>query len=83
MDIRPVPVTSPEGRTLRPRGTGKLLSTVGNVGLALLRLEHVEGVSRGLANFEIETGAEGQEKQTWLVSHSWPDGWPMQIDEVD
>lgn len=84
LDVRPVAVTTPDRNTPRPRGTGKLLSSVGNIGLALLRLEHVEGVSRGLANFEIEIGEEGQAKQSWRVTHSWPEGWPVQgINEID
>lgn len=78
--IRPVALTTSEG-ALRPRGTGKLLSSIGNLGLALLRLEHVESVSRGLATFQMEVGEEGQ---TWRIVNSWPNGWPVPgINEVD
>ncbi|KAF8592562.1 Aminomethyltransferase folate-binding domain-containing protein [Ramaria rubella] len=80
LDIRPMSQAISDGKS-RPRGTGKLLSSVGNVGLALLRLEHVEGVSRGLADFELEV--DELNKQRWRVVHSWPTGWPVRgVDEI-
>ncbi|PCH41382.1 Aminomethyltransferase folate-binding domain-containing protein [Wolfiporia cocos MD-104 SS10] len=57
----------------RPRGTGKLFSSVNGVGLALLRLEHVAAVEKGTASFEMETG---DEKTKYNVTHWWPDWWP-------
>lgn len=60
----------------RIRGTGKLLSNVHGVGLALLRLEHVDLVQRGLAKFQLQTGQTGQDEVVWDVSHWWPDWWP-------
>jgi hypothetical protein len=67
-DTRPTP---------RPRGTGKLLSSSQGVGLALLRMEHVEGSQSGNVNLEFEVDHEGQ-KANWRVSHWWPDWWPRQ-----
>ena len=66
----------------RPRGTGKLLSSIGNIGLALLRLEHVEGVNRGLTTLYMEVGTEGYERQTWRVVNSWPAGWPVPATKI-
>lgn len=69
------PVSSPTSkRAPRPRGPGKLLSSIGNLGLALLRLEHVENVNEGLALFEMEVGVV--ERQAWRIVNSWPSGWP-------
>ncbi|KAF8524744.1 Aminomethyltransferase folate-binding domain-containing protein [Gautieria morchelliformis] len=84
LDIRLIAPATLEGKGPRPRGTGKLLSSIGNIGLALLRLEHVEAVSRGHAAFQMVTGEEGHEKQTWRIVNSWPSGWPSPgINEVD
>jgi hypothetical protein len=64
----------------RPRGTSKLLSSTQGVGLALLRLEHVEGAARGELGlgFEFEEGGEGDDKvaKKWGVTSWWPDWWP-------
>jgi folate-binding Fe-S cluster repair protein YgfZ len=86
LDIRASRTHAPgEGRVARPRGTGKLLSTVNEVGLALLRLEHVEGFERGDLKFELlrgEVGASGNGHDTqWLVSPWWPDRWPGEVKE--
>lgn len=65
--------------TLRPRGTGKLLSSTQGVGLALLRLEHVEGAARGELGlgFEFEEGEEGMKVvKKWGITSWWPDWWP-------
>ena len=86
LDIRASRTHAPgEGRVARPRGTGKLLSTVNEVGLALLRLEHVEGLERGDLKFELlrgEVGESGNGHDTqWLVSPWWPDRWPRGVKE--
>ncbi|CAE7093006.1 unnamed protein product [Rhizoctonia solani] len=62
-------------RPTRPRGTGTLLSNVHGVGLALLRLEHVEGVERGelVMNFA-QMGEKGTE--SWVVLPKRPVWWP-------
>ncbi|KXN83689.1 Putative transferase CAF17, mitochondrial [Leucoagaricus sp. SymC.cos] len=75
LDIRPIrTVQSPEGRSLpRPRGSGKLLSTHGQFGLALLRLEHIESALNNELSFEIENSADGQ---TWHALPWWPSWWP-------
>ncbi|EJD01324.1 Aminomethyltransferase folate-binding domain-containing protein [Fomitiporia mediterranea MF3/22] len=54
----------------RVRGTGKLLSSTQGVGLALLRMEQVELVEKGILKFHID--------ETWRISHWWPDWWPRQ-----
>lgn len=86
LDIRASRTHAPaEGRVARPRGTGKLLSTVKEIGLALLRLEHVEGLERGDLKFELlggEVGASGNGHDTqWLVTPWWPDWWPKEVEE--
>ncbi|EPQ59268.1 Aminomethyltransferase folate-binding domain-containing protein [Gloeophyllum trabeum ATCC 11539] len=67
-DSRPMP---------RPRGTGKLLSSTQGVGLALLRLEHVEGWEKGDIGLSFE---EGEQKTNWSISPWWPDWWPRQTE---
>jgi len=78
LDIRASLTHAPgEGRVARPRGTGKLLSTVKGVGLALLRLEHVEGLEKGDLKFELLGVESGNGDDTpWLVTPWWPDWWP-------
>ena len=70
--------------TPRPRGTGKLLSSTQGVGLALLRLEHVDGASRGelKLGFEFEERKEAEEMVTrkWRVTSWWPDWWPTRVE---
>jgi len=88
IDIRASIVhSSTDGRsTPRPRGTGKLLSSMQGVGLALLRLEHVEGVASGdlKLDFEFEEEVEGEEKvkRNWGVTSWWPDWWPKKLSEL-
>ena len=86
LDIRASLTHAPgEGRIARPRGTGKLLSTTKEVGLALLRLEHIEGLERGDLKFELEregVGASDNGEDTqWLVAPWWPDWWPNKVEE--
>jgi folate-binding protein YgfZ len=85
LDIRASLTHAPgEGRVARPRGTGKLLSTINDVGLALLRLEHVEGLEKGGLKFELlsgEVGGSGNGDGTsWLVTPWWPDWWPKEVE---
>ncbi|KAF8742250.1 Aminomethyltransferase folate-binding protein, partial [Rhizoctonia solani] len=63
-------------RPTRPRGTGSLLSNAQGVGLALLRLEHVEGVEQGelVMNFT-QMGDRGTE--SWIVEPRRPIWWPV------
>ncbi|KAL5487933.1 CAF17 [Sanghuangporus weigelae] len=62
-------VTEPRPRV---RGTGKLLSSTEGVGLALMRLEQVDLVEKGVLKFRIG--------ESWDVSHWWPDWWPRRED---
>jgi folate-binding Fe-S cluster repair protein YgfZ len=73
-----------EGRVARPRGTGKLLSTFRGVGLALLRLEHVEGLEKGDLKFElVDEGADASTNTTPTFVTPWrPDWWPKDVEEV-
>ncbi|KAF8528856.1 Aminomethyltransferase folate-binding domain-containing protein [Hysterangium stoloniferum] len=88
-NIRAIPLANTEGKPTRTRGTSKLLSSVGNLGLALLRLEHVVAASSGLANLELEIGVEGgdQSRTKMQVTQFYPAGWPSrgvnEIEEVD
>ncbi|CAE6504981.1 unnamed protein product [Rhizoctonia solani] len=67
--------SSPTNST-RPRGTGTLLSNAHGVGLALLRLEHVEGVGRGeLVMSFAQMGDKGSE--SWIVLPKRPAWWPV------
>lgn len=63
-------------RPTRPRGTGTLLSNMHGVGLALLRLEHVEGVERSdlVMNFTL-MGDAGP--SAWIVQPRRPAWWPL------
>lgn len=78
-DIRPSVIqrTGESGSVPKPRGSGKLLSSAQGLGLALLRLEHVEGVQKGDLRLEFEA-ANGQDMVTKAVSPWWPDWWPKQ-----
>jgi transferase CAF17, mitochondrial len=85
LDIRASLTHAPgEGRVARPRGTGKLLSIVNDVGLALVRLEHVDGLERGDLKFELLSGEVGTpgngDGTSWLVTPWWPDWWPKQVE---
>ena len=79
VDIRPVVSSAPEGsQTIpRPRGTGKLLTSYQGIGLALLRLEHVEGVEANDLRLHVNMGTSDNQ-DIWEVSHWWPDWWPQQ-----
>ncbi|KAG5638998.1 hypothetical protein H0H81_007906 [Sphagnurus paluster] len=82
ISIQPTVVRQPDDkRTIpRPRGTGKLLSSEQGVGLALLRLEHVEAAERGDLRLEFNVES-GEGRGTWAVSHWWPDWWPQRPSE--
>ncbi|KAJ3572456.1 hypothetical protein NP233_g3064 [Leucocoprinus birnbaumii] len=75
LDIRPLRANLPSGdKSLpRPRGTGKLLSTQDQFGLALLRLEHVESALKNELSLQLENPADGK---TWQASPWWPSWWP-------
>lgn len=84
IDIRASVVSSnnkdPNHAKPRPRGSGKLLSSVQGVGLALMRLEHVEGAASGELDLGFELAGEdvhapGVAKK-WGVKSWWPDWWP-------
>lgn len=60
----------------RPRGSGKLLSNIGGVGLALLRIEHALMAEKSEAQFEFEATNDTNMTKTWLVKHWYPEGWP-------
>ncbi|KAI0939557.1 hypothetical protein AcV5_000937 [Taiwanofungus camphoratus] len=76
VDIRPHMIRAQDDGSpkLKPRGTGKLLSSTQGVGLALLRLEHAASLERGDARLEFEI--EGDERTKWRIAHWWPDWWP-------
>lgn len=79
-DIRPKVIFAP-GDTLspkvRPRGTGKLLSTTHGVGLAMLRLEHVDAFQRGEIQLTFESEETGDStKSIWGVTPWRPSWWP-------
>lgn len=80
VDIKPIPNPDVERAGTRPRGMGKLLSTQKEVGLALLRLEHVAGVQRGEIKLELEVSTEGDQKSSCTVIPFWPDWWPTSKD---
>ena len=64
------------GPRVRPRGTGKLLTTIDSIGLALLRLEHVLAVEKGESQFYIDTPS-GDTFETSNSVIPWrPDWWP-------
>lgn len=80
-DIKASLMSSPDAEKAdtRLRGTGKLLSSQKEVGLALLRLEHVAGVQRGEIKLELETFTEGDQKTSCTVIPFWPDWWPGDV----
>lgn len=61
----------------RPRATGKLLTSMRGVGLALLRLEHLDAVERGDLSLQVDAGEAG----SFDVRHWWPDWFPRSGDE--
>jgi len=78
VDIRAVLTIPSEGSTrVRPRATGKLLSSVNGVGLALLRLEHVAAVEGGHASLELNTQPDDSNSSgKWVINPWRPDWWP-------
>jgi len=77
-DIKPslIPKPGVEKTGTRPRGTGKLLSVQKEVGLALLRLEHVAGIQKGEIKLELEIPTEGDQQAFCPVIPFWPEWWP-------
>ncbi|KAF7332180.1 Aminomethyltransferase folate-binding domain-containing protein [Mycena kentingensis (nom. inval.)] len=73
LEIKPV-LSDPQ--TTRTRGSGKLLSSVNGVGLALMRLEQVEAAEQGKLGFALDVKVEGATKR-WQVSHWRPEWWPQ------
>ncbi|EKM59706.1 uncharacterized protein PHACADRAFT_114810 [Phanerochaete carnosa HHB-10118-sp] len=79
-DIRVRSITAnPDGtRKPKPRGTGKLLTSVDGVGLALLRLEHVTAAEKGESEFYINRpNSDGSMAETVSVQPWRPEWWPM------
>lgn len=72
-DIRPR--LTQEGSRTRPRGTSKLLSSIQGVGLAHLRLEHVESALAGDLVLEMQD----QSGQMNTVKPWWPSWWPKRL----
>ncbi|KZS97973.1 Aminomethyltransferase folate-binding domain-containing protein [Sistotremastrum niveocremeum HHB9708] len=78
-DITAVPIQSSDSERIpRTRGTSKLIQSLNGVGLALMRLEHVEGVENGKFELQIKSD-EGDLR--WRVRHWWPEGWPEVVQE--
>jgi len=75
-----VSATDPD-RPIRFRGNGKLLTSFQGLGLALLRVEHVEAACQGHADLQLSVG-EG-EKTTFEVQPWWPEPWPAQPDDLE
>jgi len=71
--IRPVVQESSSGTPAlrKPRGTNKLLGSINGIGLALLRLDHVEAVDKKTLQFAMGEG-EGECR----VEHWYPTWWP-------
>jgi hypothetical protein len=62
-----------------------LLSTFRGVGLALLRLEHVEGLEKGDLMFElVDEGVVASNNNTppSFVTPWWPDWWPKEVEGI-
>ncbi len=63
-----------------------MLSTVGNVGLALLRVQQAKMAEQGHINLELEVKSESNtdaEVSTWTIKHWRPDGMPEIPDETE
>ncbi|KAK2466161.1 hypothetical protein APHAL10511_001803 [Amanita phalloides] len=73
LDIRTVALHEEYKNSPRPRSSGKLLTSLQGVGLALLRLEHVEAVMKG--NMQLQFV---DKEKTWAVTPRWPSWWPRQ-----
>lgn len=78
LDIRPKPAGNRE--LPKPRGTGKLFTSSGGLGLALLRLEHVESVAKGDLELELQ---DDTSEQIWQVSPWRPDWWPQPPNSIE
>ncbi|ESK97634.1 mitochondrial protein [Moniliophthora roreri MCA 2997] len=72
LDIK-ASVLSSEDKIPRPRGNGKLLSLSQGFALALLRLEHVEGVEKKQLELRCEGSTGSLSVEPW-----WPEWWPGQ-----
>lgn len=88
LDVKAVATqTSPDGRpTVRPRGVSKLLSTSGNVGLALMRMDHIRLAESGGGTLLGETKQgenESSPSTTWSLEHWRPDWWPDSVGESE
>ncbi|QRW05405.1 glycine cleavage system T protein [Ceratobasidium sp. AG-Ba] len=69
-------------RPTRPRGTGTLLSNVNGLGLALLRLEHVDGVEQGELEMNLVLPTD-QHSAKWMVRPKRPTWWPTPLDDSE
>lgn len=65
-DLPPIP---------RPRGSGKLLTNMQGVGLALMRLEQLDAATRGDMTLQVQ----GPEGKMYGVSHWVPEGFPIDV----
>jgi len=66
------------GDIRKPRGTGRLLTNVKGVGLALLRTDHLEAVDKGAIGLAIGDGVEQRRLSYW-----YPDWWPHRDEEPE
>lgn len=84
VDIR-INLTQPAvdgGHRPRPRASGKLLTSIQGVGLALLRLEQVESVEKGDAKFIVEQ-KDGETTSMWNITPWRPAWWPAVPPEAE
>ncbi|KAG9038246.1 ccr4 associated factor [Tulasnella sp. JGI-2019a] len=70
--------TSESAAKPRPRGSGRLLSSVGGYALALMRLEQMEAAEAGSMALNVE-----HEGVKWDVIPHRPEWWPVQVPETD
>lgn len=73
--IKPL-VLDARGDIRKPRGTGRLLNSVKGIGLALLRMDHLEAVDKAAIGLVV---GEGPEQRG--VSYWHPDWWPHRVEE--
>lgn len=66
-------ITASDPPRPKPRGSGKLLTTIDDVGLALLRIEHVDSVQVGEMGMEI-VSTEGEKARVLPRRLGW---WPV------
>lgn len=77
LDIRAV---ANVGRQVsKPRGTGKLLTSMRGLALALLRLDHIEGCNNGDLSFQLQD----ESGKPWSLTYWWPDWWPQRPNHVE